>query len=197
MKRLFDVVVSALGLIVLLPAFVVIAAWIKLDSQGEVLFRQVRVGRFGRTFRINKFRTMVRDADTRGPSITGVADSRITRSGHVLRRTKLDELPQLWNVLVGEMSIVGPRPEVPEYVARYPASDREFVLQVRPGITDEASIRFRNESELLAQAVDPEALYVDVILPQKLAEYRRYVATRTFRGDLRIIGRTIVSVIAG
>jgi lipopolysaccharide/colanic/teichoic acid biosynthesis glycosyltransferase len=190
-KRLFDCVVAAVGLLVLLPLLLAIAVWVKLDSPGPVWFRQVRVGRFGREFRIHKFRTMHVDAPAMGPAITAATDPRITRAGALLRRHKLDELPQLFDVLVGSMSLVGPRPEVPKYVSLYPDRVREIVLSVRPGITDDAAIEFSDEGELLARAKDPEAAYVNEILPRKIEHYVRYVGHRTLLGDLRIIGRTI------
>ena len=191
-KRLFDVVLSALGLLLLAPLLLLIALWVKLDSPGPVLFRQERVGRNGRPFLIHKFRTM--RVDKAGPQITVGADPRITRSGRLLRASKLDELPQLWDVLRGAMSLVGPRPEVPRYVAMYPAELREIVLSVRPGITDLASLEFRHESELLASAADPEREYVEVVMLQKLALARRYVETASLAQDLRIIWRTLLAL---
>lgn len=188
-KRLFDVLLSTLGLLLLAPLLLLIALWVKLDSPGPVFFRQERVGRHGRAFLIHKFRTM--RVDNAGPQITVGADPRITRSGHALRASKLDELPQLWDVLRGAMSLVGPRPEVPRYVALYPPALREIVLSVRPGITDLASLEFRHESELLARAADPEREYVDVLLPQKLALARQYVETASLAQDLCIIWRTL------
>jgi lipopolysaccharide/colanic/teichoic acid biosynthesis glycosyltransferase len=188
-KRLFDVLLSALGLLLLAPLLLLIALWVKLDSPGPVFFRQERVGRHGRAFLIHKFRSM--RVDNAGLQITVGADPRITRSGHFLRASKLDELPQLWDVLRGAMSLVGPRPEVPRYVALYPPGLREIVLSVRPGITDLASLAFRHESDLLARAADPEREYVDVLLPQKLALARQYVETASLAQDLRIIWRTL------
>lgn len=188
-KRLVDIVLSALGLLLLAPLLLLVALWVKLDSPGPVFFRQQRVGRHGKPFLIHKFRTM--RVDNAGPQITIGADPRITRSGRLLRATKLDELPQLWDVMRGAMSLVGPRPEVPRYVALYPAELREIVLSVRPGITDLASLEFRHESELLARAADPEREYVEVVMPQKLALARRYVETASLLQDLRIIGRTL------
>lgn len=190
-KRLFDFAGAALGLLLLSPLFLAIAVWIKIDSPGPVFFRQRRVGRYGVPFRIHKFRTMRVDAPALGPEITVGADPRITRSGQVLRATKLDELPQLIDVLAGSMSLVGPRPEVPRYVALYPAAMRDKVLSVRPGITDPASIEFRDESTLLARAADPERAYVEQIMPAKLQAAARYVEQRSLRGDLRLIGATL------
>jgi lipopolysaccharide/colanic/teichoic acid biosynthesis glycosyltransferase len=190
-KRAFDLVCAALGLVLLAPLLAAIALWIKLDSPGPVLFRQERVGRFGRTFRIHKFRTMVADAPARGPALTVGADPRITRAGAVLRRTKLDELPQLIDVLAGDMSLVGPRPELPRYVALYPPGLRERVLAVRPGITDPVSVDLADESALLARAADPEREYVEVLLPAKLARAAAYAERATLASDLALIARTL------
>jgi lipopolysaccharide/colanic/teichoic acid biosynthesis glycosyltransferase len=186
-KRLFDVVVSAIALLLLLPLLVVIAIWIKTDSSGPVVFRQTRVGRDGREFRIHKFRTMHVDAPKCGPGVTVGQDPRVTRAGRFLRRYRLDELLQLIDVLIGKMSLVGPRPELPKFIAAYPEDVRRRVLSVRPGITDWASIYFTEESELLANASDPERVYVDEILPIKQRYYLEYVAKRSFLGDLAII----------
>lgn len=191
LKRLVDILLSLLGLTLLALPLLSIALWVKLDSRGPVLFRQQRVGRFGRPFMIHKFRTMAVDAPARGPQITVGADPRITRAGQVLRRTKLDELPQLWDVLRGAMSLVGPRPEVPKYVALYPDEMRELLLSVRPGITDLASLQYRDESAVLAAAADPERAYVEQVLPAKLALSSRYVREATLVGDLRLILATL------
>lgn len=193
-KRLFDIVCAAIGLLLLSPLLLAVAAWIKLDSAGPVMFRQERVGRLGRTFRIHKFRTMRVDAPRLGPQITIGEDARITRSGRWLRATKVDELPQLWDVLRGAMSLVGPRPEVPRYVAMYPAELREVVLSVRPGITDPASLSFRNESELLAKAADPEREYVEVVMPMKLRLAADYVRNASLGGDIRLILATLGAI---
>jgi lipopolysaccharide/colanic/teichoic acid biosynthesis glycosyltransferase len=193
-KRLIDLVGSLCGLIVLSPFFAVLAIWIKFDSSGPVFFRQERVGQHGRCFRIFKFRTMIQDITGRAMQITVGHDPRITSSGLVLRKTKLDELPQLINVLVGDMSLVGPRPEVPRYVECYPAELRQLVLSVRPGITDNASIEFANESDLLADAVDPELMYTNEILPRKLKLYANYVREHSILGDLSIIMRTVARI---
>jgi lipopolysaccharide/colanic/teichoic acid biosynthesis glycosyltransferase len=189
-KRVFDFVCSALGLLLLAPLLLVVSAWIRLDSRGPVFFRQERVGRFGVPFRIHKFRTMSHEA-RQGPQITVGADARITRAGSFLRRHKLDELPQLIDVLKGDMSLVGPRPEVPRYVAMYPQDLREKVLSVRPGITDPASLQFRDESGLLARAADPEREYVEVVMPAKLKLAAQYVERATLATDLHLIGRTL------
>ena len=193
-KRLLDLLLSALGLVLLAPLLLGIAVWIKLDSAGPVLFRQQRVGRHGKPFMIHKFRTMAVDAPERGPQITVGADPRITAAGQVLRRTKLDELPQLWDVLRGAMSLVGPRPEVPRYVALYPEETRRIVLSVRPGITDLASLQYRDESAQLAGAADPERAYVEQVLPAKLALSMRYVREASLAGDLRLIFATLAAL---
>jgi len=191
-KRLFDLILAALGLALFAPLLLLVAAWIKLDSKGPVLFRQERVGRHGEPFLIHKFRSM--RTDNAGAQITVGADPRITRAGRAIRALKLDELPQLWDVLRGAMSFVGPRPEVARYVALYPAGLRELVLSVRPGITDLASLEYRNESELLARAADPEREYVEVVMPAKLALAAAYAREHSLAGDLRIIWRTVRAV---
>lgn len=193
LKRAFDVLFAAAVLLLLSPLLLGVAAWIRLDSRGPVLFRQLRVGRDGREFRILKFRTMRVDAPARGPQITVGRDPRITRAGHFLRKYKIDEFPQFINVLVGDMSVVGPRPEVPRYVAMYPPATRALVLSVRPGITDLASIEYRDENELLGRSADPERTYVEQVMPAKLAYCERYVQERSFAGDIGIIGRTIAA----
>ena len=189
LKRLFDLLASATGLLLLAPLLLAIALWIRLDSPGPVFFRQERVGLRGQPFRIFKFRSM--RADNAGPQITVGADDRITRSGRFIRAYKLDELPQLLNVLLGDMSIVGPRPEVPRYVALYPADVRDEVLSVRPGMTDWASVQYRSESALLAQSPDPERTYVETVLPAKLALCQQYVRERSLLLDLKIIAMTL------
>ncbi len=192
-KRTFDVVAAAAGLLVASPVLAAAAVAVKLDDpSGTVFFRQVRVGLGGREFQILKFRSM--RASRGGPQVTSASDDRITRVGKLLRRTKLDELPQLVNVLVGDMSLVGPRPEVPRYVAEWPAASRTVILSVRPGLTDPGSIEFRHEESQLAAADDAERHYIDVILPRKVALYEDYVRNRTFLGDLAIIVRTGAAV---
>jgi lipopolysaccharide/colanic/teichoic acid biosynthesis glycosyltransferase len=191
MKRLFDIVSALLGLLLFGLPMLAVAAWIKLDSPGPVFFRQERVGLHGRRFRIHKFRTMAVDAESRGPQLTVGADARITRVGRVLRANRLDELPQFLDVLAGTMSLVGPRPDVPRYVDRWPADLRARVLAVRPGITDPASLAFRDEAALLAQAADPEREYMDVILPRKLALAADYADHASLWTDLAVIGRSI------
>lgn len=190
-KRVFDLLGAGLGLLLLWPLLLAIACAIKLDSPGPVLFRQQRVGRHGVLFRIRKFRTMVADAPKRGPALTVGADARITRVGRWLRHTRLDELPQLLDVLAGHMSLVGPRPELPQYVAHYPAALRERVLALRPGITDPSSLRFLDEAERLARAADPEREYIEVILPRKAQLAADYAAQASLCGDLGVLGRTL------
>lgn len=191
-----DIGVSALALALLAPVLVLIAAWVRLDSPGPALYRQTRVGRHGVPFQIHKFRTMqVRPVD--GVQITVGDDPRITRAGRFLRRSKLDELPQLWDVLRGAMSLVGPRPEVPRYVALYPGDLREKVLSVRPGITDFASIEYRDEGSILARAADPEREYLEVILPAKLRYAARYVEECSMATDLTVLAATLRSLVFG
>ncbi len=193
-KRVFDLTLSFAGLVLLSPLFLALAVWIRLDSAGPVFFRQVRVGKSGIPFRIFKFRTMLADSETKGPQITLGEDPRITRAGCFLRRYKLDELPQLVNVMLGEMSLVGPRPEVPRFVALYPDDVRGRVLSVLPGITDFASIEFRDESALLRFSEDPEATYINEIMPVKLKYYEQYVRNRSFLLDLKLMMKTIKKV---
>lgn len=193
-KRFFDFFLTLVGLVLLAPFLVVIALWIKLDSTGPVFFRQERVGMDGNIFRIHKFRTMVVDAEEVGGQLTVGEDRRITRSGCFLRKYKLDELPQLIDVVLGDMSLVGPRPEVPRYVAEYTDEVRRIVQSVRPGITDLASIAYKDENRLLANSSNPEKDYVERILPKKLKYYEAYVRERTLWLDLVIIFKTITSV---
>jgi len=190
LKRLFDIVFSLLALIVLLPLLLAFALAVALSSPGGAFFRQVRVGRGGKEFRLLKFRSMRPGSEAKGQLTIGGRDPRITSVGYFLRKTKLDELPQLWNVLVGDMSIVGPRPEVPRYVALY-SPEQRAVLSVRPGITGMASLDYVDENELLAKSADPERAYVDQVMPAKLALDLRYVQERTFGLDLRIIASTM------
>lgn len=195
MKRAFDIVMSWLGLLVLSPLFLILAVWIKLDSPGPVFYRQVRVGRYNRDFRIFKFRSMRVGADKGSLVTIGGRDPRITRSGYFIRKFKLDELPQLINVLVGDMSLVGPRPEVRHYVD-YWTPEQMHVLDVSPGITDPASIKFRNENELMAQAEDPEKYYIEVIMQEKLKLYLEYVRSHSFWGDIKLIFKTFWVILA-
>jgi lipopolysaccharide/colanic/teichoic acid biosynthesis glycosyltransferase len=194
MKRILDIVVSSIGLICLLPLLLVVALLIKLDSTGPVFFRQTRMGRRFRPFQILKFRTMVQDSSTRGKSITVGDDPRITRVGLFLRKTKIDELPQLINVLRGEMTFVGPRPEVPQYVELF-RQDYEEILKIRPGITDLASIKYRDEAKLLGQSQDPEEEYVTRVLPDKIRLGKEYIRCSSLAFDLRLIFRTFLKVI--
>jgi lipopolysaccharide/colanic/teichoic acid biosynthesis glycosyltransferase len=192
-KRVVDLTVALIGLILLSPFLFVIALTVATTSSGGPFYRQVRVGLNGQEFRILKFRTMVRDADPEGSRVTHSGDPRITKVGAILRRTKLDELPQLINVISGEMSLVGPRPEVPEYVAHYTPEQRR-VLSVCPGITDPASLAFSNESDILIPEEDFETTYVNRIMPQKLALSLQYLDSRCLSADLRLIVRTMARV---
>lgn len=184
-----------MGIICLAPAFFFFAALIKIDSRGPVFFRQERIGRNGVPFKIHKFRTMLDGAEKRGLQITTQGDSRVTRVGHILRQFKLDELPQLIDVLIGNMSLVGPRPEVPKYVALYPMDMKQIILSVRPGITDRASIEYKDENILLGLSNDPNKTYTEEVLPKKLTIYADYVTNRSFAGDLEIIYQTIIKII--
>ena len=196
LKRAMDVLVSGGALLVIWPVLLLIALAIKIDDPGPVFYRQVRVGRGGKPFRIFKFRTMVVDADKKGLSITVGQDKRITRMGALLRKTKLDELAQLLNVFAGDMSFVGPRPEVQRYVDLYTPYQRQ-VLLVRPGITDYASIAYRNENDLLAGANDPERMYIEEIMPAKIELNMKYLREISPIADLRLIFGTIAAVIRG
>lgn len=194
MKRLFDILASGCGLLVLSPIFIIVAIWIKLDSPGPVFYRQTRVGRHNKDFRIFKFRSM-RVGSDKGSLVTiGGRDPRVTRSGYFIRKFKIDELPQLINVFTGDMSLVGPRPEVRHYV-NYWAPEQMRVLDVRPGITDPASIRFRNENELLEKAQDPERYYIDVIMQEKIKLYLEYVEKSSFWYDIKLIFQTFKVII--
>jgi lipopolysaccharide/colanic/teichoic acid biosynthesis glycosyltransferase len=197
LKRPFDIIGSALGLVLLLPLFLVIAIVIKIDSPGPVFFRQARVGKGGRLFRIFKFRSMIADASHRGTALTVRADRRITRVGEFLRRSKLDEIPQLMNVLAGDMSLVGPRPEVPEFMTFYTAEQRAIITSMRPGITDYAAILFRDESSLLDQSGDPVDIYRREIMPLKFVYYERYSREIEILNDLRIILATMILLAVG
>lgn len=193
-KRLFDLFFSLIGLIILLPVFMILAVLIKCDSRGPVFFRQERVGRFGQPFMIHKFRTMAANTEAKGLPITVSGDSRITMVGRILRKYKLDELPQLIDVIMGNMSLVGPRPEVSRYVAYYPDAARKSVLSVPPGITDFASIEFKDENEILSLSEDPEQEYIKIILPIKLAYYQKYVRERSLWVDFMLIFKTAKSI---
>lgn len=194
MKRLFDIVASACGLLLLSPLFLVVAIWIRLDSKGPVFYRQLRVGRNNKDFRIYKFRSMRIGADSGSLVTIGGNDPRVTRSGYIIRKYKIDELPQLINVLIGDMSLVGPRPEVRHYVNYWTPSQMR-VLDVRPGITDTASIRYSNENELLAQAQDPEDYYINVIMQDKIRLYLEYVDNVSFCNDIKLIFQTFKAII--
>lgn len=198
LKRALDLALAGAGLAALAPLLAVLAALVKLTSPGPVLYVQERVGRGGRPFRLFKFRSMRAGADRAGALVTGGGDPRVTPVGGWLRRTKLDELPQLWNVVRGDMSLVGPRPEVPRYVAHY-TSEQRRVLDVRPGITDPASLEFRDEESRLASVPldQRETFYLQEILPRKLAINRRYLDQRTLLGDLAILVRTVAALPRG
>jgi len=193
-KRIFDLMLTVPGLFVLLPVFLIISIWIKLDSRGPVFFRQIRVGRFEQEFQIYKFRTMILDAERYGKQITVGKDQRITQCGQFLRKYKLDELPQLFNIVLGNMSLVGPRPEVPKYISQYPDDIKKIVLSIKPGITDLASLYFKNENDILGKAVDPELTYIKTILPIKQNFYIQYVHNRSLRLDINIIWKTLTAV---
>ena len=196
MKRLFDLIASGLGLIVLSPLFLILAIWIKLDSKGPVFYCQVRVGYKNKDFRIFKFRSMRVGADKGSLVTIGGRDPRVTKSGYWIRKFKLDELPQLINVFIGDMSLVGPRPEVRHYVD-YWTPEQMHVLDVRPGITDPASIKFRNENELMEQAEDPEKYYIEVIMQEKIKLYLEYVEKHSFIYDIWLIFKTFWVVVKG
>ena len=193
MIRFFDVLFSFLGLILLLPFFLIIAIAIVINSRGGVFYFQERVGKDFHNFRLIKFRTMVPGADKKGGLTIGIRDSRITTTGNFLRKYKLDELPQLINVLKGEMSLVGPRPELPGYVALY-SEEQKKVLAIRPGITDIASLEYMNENELLGASADPERTYIEQIMPAKLELNRKYLENPTTGNYFRIIGHTLLKI---
>lgn len=194
--RVLDFVFSLVGLIILAPVLLVLAVIIKLSSRGPVFYRQQRVGKHGKDFKLYKFRSMYTDAEKKGLLTVGGKDNRITPIGYYLRKYKVDELPQLINVLLGEMSLVGPRPEVRRYVDLYSAEQKQ-VLKVLPGITDYASIAFRNENELLGTAPDPEAMYVNEIMPKKIELNFSYINNRSVRNYFAIILQTFRTAIAG
>ncbi len=195
MKRIFDVTASGLGLLLLSPLFLIVAIWIRLDSPGPVFYRQTRVGRYNKDFRLLKFRSMRVGSDKKGLITVGGRDPRVTRSGYYIRKYKLDELPQLINVFKGDMSLVGPRPEVRKYVDLY-TPEQLHVLDVRPGITDMASIRYRNENELLELAADPEQFYRDTVMQDKLRINLEYVSDHSFFKDIKIILMTFKAVVS-
>lgn len=194
MKRVFDIIASGLGLLILSPLFLVVAIWVKLDSTGPVFYKQVRVGRNNKDFYLYKFRSMRVGSDKKGLITVGGRDPRVTRSGYYIRKYKLDEFPQLINVFKGDMSLVGPRPEVRKYIDLY-TPEQMHVLEVRPGVTDLASIRYRNENELLAKASDPEQYYRDIVMQDKLRINLEYVRNHSFFGDIALIFKTFLSII--
>lgn len=195
MKRTFDIVMSGLGLVCLSPLFLVLAVWIKCDSKGPVFYRQIRVGRNNKDFRLFKFRSMRPDSDKLGLITVGGHDPRVTRSGYYIRKYKLDEFPQLINVFKGDMSLVGPRPEVRKYVNMY-TPEQMHVLDVRPGITSLASIRYRNENDILAEAEDPDRCYIEKIMPEKIAIDMEYVDKASLWTDIKLIFSTFREIIA-
>ncbi|QIM62302.1 glycosyl transferase [Pasteurellaceae bacterium Orientalotternb1] len=194
LKRLFDIIMSLIGLMALLPILIIIAIWIKLDSTGEIFFRQTRVGLNGELFKIHKFRTMVVNSEQKGGLTIG-NDMRVTNAGKFLRKYKLDELPQLIDVLIGKMSLVGPRPEIPEFMSLYSEEQRHQILSVKPGITDRASIEMVDENELLGKYDDPRQAYIDVIMPIKAKYYIDYANNHSVMGDIKIILITIFKII--
>lgn len=194
-KRIFDFTFALFGLILLAPVFLLISLLIKSTSSGPIFFRQLRIGQYEQPFLIHKFRTMIVDAEAKGLKITVGNDPRVTSIGRFLRRTKLDELPQLIDVLSGKMSLVGPRPEVPDYIQYYPLPVRGIIFRVKPGITDWASIKMIDESQILAQSAAPEQAYIEKILPIKLAYAVKYVKTRSLSNDIKIIFITIARIL--
>ncbi len=194
-KRAFDLAAATIGLILVSPLMAIIAVLVKRDSDGPVIFKQERVGLGGKAFTLLKFRTMTSSLQAPGPLVTAATDSRITKVGAVLRSTKLDELPQLVNVIRGEMSLVGPRPEVSRYVALWDPDQRALILSVRPGITDPASIKFSREQDILSRVPDPHTYYVDVILREKAALYEEYVLRRSLRLDARVLWATALRLL--
>jgi lipopolysaccharide/colanic/teichoic acid biosynthesis glycosyltransferase len=195
LKRSFDIFGSGFGLVFLSPLLLLIALSIKLDSRGPIFFRQERIGLFGKKFQIHKFRTMKVGAENMGLQITVGLDSRVTRIGFILRKYKFDELAQLIDVLIGDMSLVGPRPEVPDYVKHYSPKVRAIVQSVRPGITDWASIEFKDENEILSSASDPHLVYINEVMPIKIKYYVEYAQTHSFCGDCRILFATFAALL--
>ena len=194
MIRFFDFILSLVGLVVLAPIFIVLAIWIKIDSKGPVFYKQVRVGQNGINFGLFKFRSMVVDADKKGLITVGGRDPRITRSGYFIRKYKLDELPQLINVLVGDMSLVGPRPEVRKYVNLY-TDEQQKVLSVKPGITDYASIEYMDENEILGKSSDPEKTYIEEIMPEKIKYNMKYIQNKNVSEYFKIIFLTLLKIV--
>ncbi|WP_340084391.1 sugar transferase [Siminovitchia sp. FSL H7-0308] len=194
LKRTMDVILSLAGLVIISPLLFIISICIKLDSRGPVFFKQTRVGRYEEPFQIFKFRTMIVDAEKKGKQITVGKDSRITKTGQFLRKYKLDELPQLINVLIGDMSLVGPRPEVPKYTAYY-TNEQKRIFEIRPGITDYASIKYRNENEVLAKSEDPEKTYIEEVMRDKLSLNLKYLDQQSVINDVKIIFMTIIAIL--
>ena len=192
--RFFDFVLSLVGLVILAPIFIVLAVWIKIDSVGPVFYKQIRVGQNGKDFGLFKFRSMVVDADKKGLITVGGRDPRITRSGYFIRKYKLDELPQLINVLVGDMSLVGPRPEVRKYVNLY-TDEQQKVLSVKPGITDYASIEYMDENEILGKSSDPEKTYIEDIMPEKIKYNMKYINNKNLFEYFKIIFLTVLKIV--
>jgi lipopolysaccharide/colanic/teichoic acid biosynthesis glycosyltransferase len=195
LKRFFDIFGSGVGLVLLSPLFLLITLFIKLDSRGPIFFRQERVGLRGKKFQIHKFRTMEIGSESKGLQITVGSDPRITKIGSILRKYKLDELAQLIDVLIGNMSLVGPRPEVPRYVEHYSPGVRAIIYSVRPGITDWASIKFKDENQILASASDPHLTYINEVMPIKIKYYIDYVQEHSLWGDIRIITATFLALL--
>lgn len=193
LKRLFDIILALISLILLLPVFIAFSIWIMLDSRGGACYRQTRVGRNNRDFKLLKFRTMRVHSDQQGLLTVGEEDERITRAGHFLRKYKLDEFPQLWNILIGQMSLIGPRPEVRKYVDLY-TSEQMKVLGVRPGLTDYASMEYIDENKLLGESEDPEKTYIEVIMPAKLALNQKYIEEQSLGNDIKILFKTIKNI---
>ena len=194
MKRIFDIICSLFGLLILMPVLVVISLWVAFSSKGGVFYLQKRVGIYGNDFSLFKFRTMQTGSDKKGLLTVGMNDSRITPIGLILRKYKLDELPQLINVLIGDMSLVGPRPEVRKYVLMY-NNEQKKVLSVRPGITDFASIEYFDENRILGESENPEETYIQVIMPHKLKLNLKYVASQSVLTDLKIIVKTLKKIV--
>lgn len=195
MKRTFDIILSLVILICFLPIGLILSIWILIESKGGILYQQERIGQFGKSFRILKFRTMRQDADKQGKLTVGMRDNRITKSGYFLRKFKLDEFPQFVNVLKGEMSIVGPRPEVKEYVDLY-SDEQKQILKVKPGITDLASLEYFKENEILGESIDPQKTYIEVIMPAKLEINKKYLSNPSIMQDLSIIWKTFMRIIS-
>ena len=195
MKRIFDIIASGCGLLVLSPLFIILAIWIKIDSKGPVFYKQIRVGQYNKDFMLYKFRSMRVGSDKKGLITVGNRDARITKSGYFIRKYKLDEFPQLINVLIGDMSLVGPRPEVRKYVELY-TEEQLHVLDVKPGITDLASIRYRNENEILEKAENPDEYYTNVVMQDKLKINLEYVANHSFWYDISLIFKTFWAIVS-